>query len=127
MTAAYNIVLLGGDLGVNATLLLRGAEADRKPVLELHYPIHFIQAKLTAEAIISYGWLAEQGMLVEPRHHGLRFRDRDRGMFIQGEKSERNNAPLPLLDRMSALQISVQGIDGDMRNLDKTELLHCFY
>ena len=122
MTAADNTVLTGGELGVSATLVLEGADADQGQVLELHCPIHFVQAKITAEAIISYGWLAEQGMLVDPRRHGLRFRDKNRGMFIQGEKPIGKNAPPPLLDRLSAVQIGVQQVDGDIGNVDKTDL-----
>ena len=71
LTAADANPLTGGKMGVSGTAVLGGAEIDSESWIEIHCPIHFYEAKITAEAILSYSWLANQNLLIQPRKHGL--------------------------------------------------------
>lgn len=66
LTAAEANPLTGGKMGVSGTAVLGGAEIDSESWIEIHCPIHFYEAKITAEAILSYSWLANQNLLIHP-------------------------------------------------------------
>ena len=90
MTAADAAPLTGGKTGVSGTAVLGGNEIDTKVWIEIHCPIHFYEAKISAEAILSYSWLANQNLLVNPRRHGLFYHDQGMSVFMPGiEKTDK--------------------------------------
>ena len=84
MTAADAAPLSGGKMGVSGTAVLGGTEEDTQTWIEIHCPIHFYEAQITAEAILSYSWLANQNLLVNPRRHALYYRDQDVSVYMPG-------------------------------------------
>ena len=71
--AANNSAMEGGNLEVEGMLCFHGKESESKKVREFRFSITFYLAEITVDAILSYRWLAEQGMTVNPRRHGLSF------------------------------------------------------
>ncbi len=64
-----------GEMGAEGIAVLEGVEIDTKSPLEIHCPIHFSEANIAAQAILSYGWLGGKNFSVNPRRHGLFFQD----------------------------------------------------
>ncbi len=64
------------------------------------------EANITVKAIISYKWLADQNLLVQPRRHGLYFQDENIQVFNPGiEKEEKEFTTR--LDKVVALKMEV--------------------
>ena len=95
MTAADATNLQGGHMGVAGTAVLFGKELDTKRTTEIHCPIHFYEASITAQAIISYAWLAEQNLMVNPRRNSLYFQDTQICVTIQGMTPDDELKPPP--------------------------------
>lgn len=93
MTAADATPLNGGKMGVSGTAVIGGSEVDTKVWVEIHCPIQLYEAKITAEAILSYSWLANQNLLINPRRHGLFYRDSSMSVFMPGVKKTDNAPP----------------------------------
>ena len=55
----------------------------------VHCPAHFYEANIAVQAVISYGWLANQGLMVNPRRHGLFYSDKTSVVFLPGVKKKR--------------------------------------
>ncbi len=84
MTAADSTWLVGGQTGVSGIVILGGADKDANTWIEIRCPVHFYEAKISAQAILSYNWLDSQNLMNDPRKHGLRFTDPDVDLFIPG-------------------------------------------
>jgi hypothetical protein len=91
MTVADAAPLTGGKMGVSGTAVLGGTEEDSQTWVEIHCPIHFYEAQITAEAILSYRWLANQNLLVNPRRHALYYRDKDISVCMPGVEKKPPN------------------------------------
>ena len=64
LTAADSSNLKGGQKGVSGDAILGGNDMDTAEWTELHCPIHLYEANITVPCILSYGWLANQKLLV---------------------------------------------------------------
>ena len=84
MTAADAAPLSGGKMGVSGIAVLGGTEEDTQTWVEIHCPIHLYEARITAEVILSYSWLANQNLLVNPRRHALYYRDENLSVCMPG-------------------------------------------
>ena len=83
--AANNSAMEGGNLEVEGVLCFHGKESESKSFREFQFPVAFYLAGITVDAIISYRWLAEQGMVVNPRRHGLSFLGETGAGWLAGE------------------------------------------
>ena len=75
LTAANAGPLAGGDKSTQGLLYLRGVEVDTGKPQGLKFPIQLIEADISADVIVSYGWLAQQNFLINPRRHGVCHQD----------------------------------------------------
>jgi hypothetical protein len=82
LSGADSTMLNGGKMGAEGTAVLEGVEIDTNSPLEIQSPIHFYEANIAAQAILSYGWLGEQNFLVNPRRHGLFFQDGNHQVWL---------------------------------------------
>ena len=92
-------------MGVAGTAVLFGKELDTKRTTEIHCPIHFYEANITAQIIISYAWLAEQNLMVNPRRNSLYFQDTQICVTIQGMTPDDELKPTPRIDRVVAIKL----------------------
>ena len=84
LTAANAGRMAGGDKCTQGLLHLRGVEVDTGRDQGLKCPIHLVEADITVDAILSYGWLAQHNFLVNPRRHGICHQDTQGMIWIDG-------------------------------------------
>ena len=84
LSAADASALQGGKWGVSGLANLMGNESEAKTPINMQCPIHFYEANIATEAILSYDWLGQHDFRVVPRRHGLRFRDDTCRIWIPG-------------------------------------------
>ena len=84
LSTADSSAIQGGKLGVSGLANLRGHERDLKTPTDVQCPIHFYEAVIAAEAILSYGWLGQHNFHIIPRNHCLEFRDENTCVWISG-------------------------------------------
>jgi hypothetical protein len=80
-------------MGVSGNIILTGSEDDSLEWTELHCPVHFYEANVSAQAILSYSWLASQNLVINPRRHGLGFSDDSTRLFIPGMRRDELRRP----------------------------------
>jgi len=72
LTAANQQLIRGGEQVAKVILHLEGFEVDTGKPQGLKVPTHFLVADLgRLDAIVSYGWLAANNLLVNGRRHGM--------------------------------------------------------
>ena len=72
LLAANQQRLRGGDKELTMILKIKGHQVDTGQENHLKIPTKFVSADLEGiDAIISYGWLAENNFLVNGRRHGI--------------------------------------------------------
>jgi hypothetical protein len=74
-------------LGVTGLANLEGREQDQKTRVDVQCPIHFYEASIAAQAILSYDWLSQHNFVIIPRKNQLEFRDAQCTICIQGMNS----------------------------------------
>ena len=84
LTAANAGHLAGGDKCTHGLLHLRGMIVDTGRPQGLKCPIQLIEADITVDLILSYGWLAQHNFLVNPRRHGICHQDHQGMVWIEG-------------------------------------------
>lgn len=84
LSTADSSAIQGGKLGVSGLANLRGHERDLKIPVDVQCPVHFYEAVIAAEAILSYGWLGQHNFHIIPRNHCLEFRDDNSCVWISG-------------------------------------------
>ena len=89
LTAANAGRLAGGDRCVEGVLHLRAVEVDTGKPQGLKCPIRLVEADITIDAILSYGWLAEHNFLVNPRRHGICNQHPEGMIWLEGIKKVR--------------------------------------
>ena len=132
LTAADSTGMAGGQRGVSGTAILGGSEQDTKEWIEIQCPVHFYEAQISAQVIISYSWLASQNLMVNPRRHGLFFQGVGCSLFIPGlkrgelgdKKGAVSSAPA-ILNRVEAIRLVtrvITDVSGDeVEDLTLTE------
>jgi len=104
LSGADSTQLKGGQLSAKGTGTLEGTEMDTKQPMEIIFPIELYEANIATQAILSYRWLAEQNLSVEPRRHRLCYRDHQVEVSIPGIRSEGEELPLRA-DKVVSLQL----------------------
>ena len=74
-------------MGVTGLANLEGREQDQKTRVDVQCPIHFYEASIAAQAILSYDWLSQHNFVIIPRKNQLEFRDAQCTICIQGMNS----------------------------------------
>ena len=91
LTAANQQTIVGGDREARVVLRLTGVEVDTKKQCGLKIPTTFLVADLgKVDAILSYNWLSDAHLIVNPSRHGIFLTDHEgRGMiWVAGFKGE---------------------------------------
>ena len=63
------------------------------------------EAEISAQAILSYKWLADKNFLVHPRRHGLYFQDENVEVFIPGISEEGSRTQVARLDKVVTIRL----------------------
>ena len=96
LTAANQQSIVGGDKEARVVLCLAGVEVDTKKECGLKIPTTFLVADLgKVDAILSYQWLSDAQLIVNPSRHGVFLTDhKGRGMiWVAGVRAD----PSPLV------------------------------
>ena len=107
LTAANQQTILGGDKEARVVLCLAGVEVDTKKQCGLKIPTTFLVADLgKVDAILSYQWLSDAQLIINPSRHGIFLTDhKGRGMiWVAGVRTDPESTliappsedPLPL-------------------------------
>ena len=89
LTAANAGQLAGGDQKAEGVLHFRGIEVDTGRKQELRCTVSMVEADITIDAILSYGWMAEHNFLVNPRRHGICHQDESGMVWVEGIRKVR--------------------------------------
>jgi hypothetical protein len=73
----------GADKMVGGVVHFQGKELDTGHRQGLMCPVELYEADIAVDAIISYAWLAECDFLVNPRRHGLLYRDQQGMVWLE--------------------------------------------
>ena len=65
--------MVGGRREATFMVGMQATDIDSRRGLELRMPMAAYDGEMVCELIVSYGWLAQQNALVNPRRHGLLF------------------------------------------------------
>ena len=71
LATADHRVLQGGDKELCCTLHFHAFEVDSRKHIGVKCYAQFLEADISADAILSYEWLAHYNFMVNPRRHGL--------------------------------------------------------
>ena len=91
LTAANQQSIVGGDKEARVVLCLAGVEVDTKRGCGLKIPTTFLVADLgKVDAILSYQWLSDAQLIVNPSRHGVFLTDhKGRGMiWVAGVRAD---------------------------------------
>ena len=84
---ANSTKLMGGGKDVHTLLSMKGVEMDTTQKVELRIPFVAYDANISHELILSYAWLAENDILVNPTKHGLIIRLGGGMFWVEGVDS----------------------------------------
>ena len=84
---ANSTKLMGGGKDVHTLLSMKGVEMDTTQKVELRIPFVAYDANISHEIILSYAWLAENDILVNPTKHGLIIRLGGGMFWVEGVDS----------------------------------------
>ena len=87
-TTANKGSLQGGDREASGFVHFQGRDPESNTKQKLTCPIRFYEADIPLDAIFSYAWLAEGDFCVNPRRHGLLFKDEEGMVWIEGLKGQ---------------------------------------
>ena len=82
-----------------------GKTIEGQQPVRVQTSIHMYEAEISAQAILSYKWLADQNFLVHPRRHGLYFQDENVEVFIPGISEEGSRTQVARLDKVVAIRL----------------------
>ena len=82
--AANSLLLKGGSRMASMVLTFHGCNPDTKRPLDLSIPFTAYDAEVSCDLILSYGWLAENNIVPNPRRHGLYFVDYPGPAWVSG-------------------------------------------
>jgi hypothetical protein len=91
-TTANKGSLQGGDREASGLIHFQGRDPDTSSKQKLTCPIRFYEADIPLDAIFSYAWLAEGDFCINPRRHGLLFKDDEGMVWIEGIKGQALNS-----------------------------------
>ena len=97
--------LKGGNLCIRGQGIMDGKTIEGQQPVRVQTSIHMYEAEISAQAILSYKWLADQNFLVHPRRHGLYFQDENVEVFIPGISEEGNRTQVARLDKVVAIRL----------------------
>ena len=81
---ANSLLLKGGGKEVTMTLTFQGKEMDTGKNMKLCLPVTAYDGEMVCDLILSYGWLAQNDVLINPRRHGLLFQDTSSCIWVPG-------------------------------------------
>ena len=81
---ANAVCLKGGKREASFALALRGVDIDSRQGVEIRVPTTAYDGEMVCDLILSYAWLAQQNVLVNPRRHGILFQEENRMVWIPG-------------------------------------------
>ena len=81
---ANSNILLGGTRQVTMNLTFAGVDMDTGHIQEVTMPVTAYDGEVVVDLILSYGWLAEQDILINPRRHGMHFMGGDQALWVAG-------------------------------------------
>ena len=87
-TTANRGSLPGGDREASGFVHFQGRDPESNTKQKPTCPIRFYEADIPLDAIFSYAWLAEGDFCVNPRRHGLLFKDEEGLVWIEGLKGQ---------------------------------------
>ena len=87
--------MIGGDREVVGNLCFRAKDTDSRESVELRFPVAFYEASILVDAIVSYAWLAEHGICINPRRHGLMCWGTQGMQWVSGEKPKGMGSHVP--------------------------------
>ena len=83
--AANSLRLSGGTRETMVFLTLQGVQLDSKQPVEVGLPITAYDADIKYDLILSYGWLAQQDIQINPRRHGVLIKDKMQAIWVPGK------------------------------------------
>ena len=121
---ANSHILLGGKRQVTMTLTMSAKEVDTGKLATLALPFTAYDAELVCDMILSYRWLAEHQVILNPGRHGLHLVQNDRLYWVSGIVPPSPGGAMtlerlpivtvPLLDEVAphALETTVQAVSN---------------
>ena len=74
----------GGRRETTFMVGIQAVEVDSRRAVELRMPMEAYDGEIMCELIVSYAWLAQQNVLINPRRHGLIFQEKGRMVWVGG-------------------------------------------
>ena len=74
--------MVGGRREATFMVGMQATDIDSRRGLELRMPMAAYDGEMVCELIVSYGWLAQQNALVNPRRHGLLFCEKGHMLWV---------------------------------------------
>ena len=104
--AANSHLLEGGKRQTNILLTFHGHCLDSGNSIDLSLPFTAYDADVICDIILSYGWLAENNIIPNPRRHGLHFLDHPGPAWVHGTITPKTSGivvleSLPTLNTLS--------------------------
>ena len=94
-----------------------GVEVDNRQAVDRRVPLVAYDAAIGHDIIISYGWLAEHDVLINPRRHGLLFKGPAQEMvWVEGMEGPLQHSAIITLavDMASEGEEEVEGVPTQM-------------
>ena len=76
--------LQGGKREATFIMRLKGTDIESKQKVELRIPTTAYDGEMVCDMLLSYTWLAQQNVLVNPRRHGLLFHEGCHMFWVEG-------------------------------------------
>ena len=113
---ANSHLLQGGGREVTMFLSFWGHDVDTKKKVGFRTPLTAYDGEMMCDIILSYGWLAENNVLINPKRHGIIFPDNGRMIWVDGllTKAHTNTSmvqgmPIEVLDNTPLQPSEVTG------------------
>jgi hypothetical protein len=97
LIAANNQIVEGGNLEVELAIHFCGVGKGTRTKHVVEMPITLVEAEIDQDLILSYRWMGERGILIDPRKHGFWVQGGGQDLWVEGlrrDPTQRANARL---------------------------------
>ena len=118
---ANSHLLEGGKRQASMTLTFFGRDMDTGHRTDLAIPFTAYDADVVCDIILSYGWLASNNILPNPRRHGLHFLDSSGPIWVNGIITPKPSQ-ITVLESLPITTFPIQSTDTQP-NMDETQYI----